>query len=168
MTQPESPRRWRWIEDERPAGDPRRRVLIQVLVMALIGLLLDRWLGHRIAAIVVWSLAGLVLVLGFAAPKAFGAVERFMQAFGRIVGAVLTWVLLVPVFVLIFAPAGVILRLRGKDPMHRRMRDASLSYWIPRRSTFEAESYARQFLVEDRAARDVARPVSASANGGER
>jgi len=45
--------------------------------------------------------------------------------------------------------------------LHRAPLASGLTAWIPRRAAATAESCARQFLVEDRRARSLARPVGA-------
>jgi hypothetical protein len=157
---PHAPPRWRWPDrpPRRPA--PRwRKPALQTVVMGLVGLLLYAGLGHHTAGFVIWGLALVLLVLNLASPAASARIEAWGTSFGRFVGAVLSWLLLVPTFVLVFVPAGVVMRLRGRDPMRRKPRESGLSYWVPRRLPFVPEHYARQFLVEDREARTLARPV---------
>lgn len=158
---------WNWREKSGRGAGPsesaslRRQAIIQALVMGVIGFALLKWIGHATFAKVVWGLAGVVLVLGLAAPRAYRPIHRFGRWLGRAVGVLLTYVLLVPLYFLFFTPAALYLRLRGRDPMQRRPRDAQYTCWVPRRRPATAESYTRQFLLEDKGARRELRPVGA-------
>jgi hypothetical protein len=127
--------------------------------MGVIGFVLFQWIGHPTFARIIWGLAGLILVLGLVAPPAYRPVHRFGQWLGRAVGALLTWVLLVPFYFLVFTPGALLLRLQGRDPMHRRLRDSKYTCWIRRTRPAQADTYRRQFLLEDREARGALRPV---------
>ena len=116
-------------------------------------------LHHLLIARVVAILGGLFLVLAVVAPRAYRPFHRFGQWLGRTVGALLTYVLLVPFYYLFFLPVALLLRLQKRDPMQRRPRAAGLTYWIPRRLASTPESYQRQFVREDRQARRLERPV---------
>ena len=116
-------------------------------------------LHHLMIARVVASLGGLFLILAVVAPRAYRPFHRFGQWLGRAVGVLLTYVLLVPFYYLFFLPVALLLRLQKRDPMHRRPRAVGLTYWIPRRLVSTPESYRRQFVREDREARQLERPV---------
>ena len=139
----------------------RRQAVIQTVIMTAIGFILSQWLGHVVFARVVWGLAAVVLILGLALPRVYSFVHRFGQWLGRNFGALLTWVLLTPLYLIVFFPVAIVLRLRGRDPMNRRMLAPEYTCWIPRRTRPTTDSYARQFFVEDAAARELLRPVNA-------
>ncbi len=159
---------WNWRDSAGPgkgkseASSLRRQAVIQAVVMGVIGFVLYQWIGHHLFARIVWGLAGIILVLGLVAPAAYRPIHRFGQWLGRAVGALLTWVLLIPLYYLVFSPGALLLRLQGRDPMHRRMRDRRYTCWIPRNRPATPETYNRQFLLEDKEARGALRPVGAS------
>ena len=156
---------WKWrdsaaIDSRRPEKlQLRRQAVIQALVTAAIGLMIDRVLGHHTFAIVLWSIAGIVFLLGLAWPKGYRPVHRFGALLGRLGGGLLVYVLLVPLYYLLFFPVSLWLRARGRDPLHRTPRDQGFTYWIRRRAMDQEPDYQRQFLIEDRQARDELRPV---------
>jgi len=158
---------WNWQEAAGPstqkaeASSLRRQAALQAAVMGVIGFVLYQWIGHATFAKIVWGLAAFILVLGLTAPAAYRPIHGFGQWLGRAVGALLTWVLLVPLFFLVFTPGALLLRLQGRDPMHRRKRDPEYTCWIPRTRPATAETYNRQFLLEDPEARGALRPVGA-------
>jgi hypothetical protein len=137
----------------------RRSAMIQAAVMAAVGIALYFLLGHRLVARIVWGLGGLFLLLGLLAPAAYLPLHRFGRWLGRVVGALLLYLLLVPFFFLFFFPVSILLRLQGRDPMCRRMRPVGLTYWLPRLRRSDASHYQRQFLPEDRRGRRLERPV---------
>jgi hypothetical protein len=158
---------WRWREsaaiDSRrhEKSRLRRQAVIQALVTAVIGLIIDRLLEHHTFAIVLWSIAGIVFLLGLAWPRGYQPVHRFGALLGRLGGGLLVYVLLVPLYYLLFFPVSLWLRARGRDPLHRAPRGQGFTYWIRRRATDQEPDYRRQFLIEDRRTRNELRPVDA-------
>ena len=158
---------WNWQSPadpvpDGPAGGLRRSALIQSLVMGLIAAILFYGFHHLLLARIIWALAGLVLVLGLAFPPAYRPIHAFGQWLGRVVGNGLTYVLLVPFFYLFFTPVALLLRLQGRDPLHRGFRDPQWTYWLARSPKGPGENIDKQFLREDREARKQLRPVGDS------
>ena len=154
---------WNWRAPaggrRRPTTHLRRTAIVQALVMSALAILLQVVLGHVWAGRILSVLAVAILLLGFFLPAAYAAVHRFGQRVGHAVGTVLTHLLLVPFFFLFFWPAAGWLRLRGRDPLHRRFRDPQWTYWISRQRHARDHNIERQFLLEDRAARSALREV---------
>ena len=153
---------WNWRApeaDSAAAAGTRRPAVVQALVMGAVAATLGFGLGHVVAARIVALLTTIILGLGFLAPAAYRQVHRFGQTLGRIVGSALTYLLLVPFYILVVVPAALWLRLRGRDPLHRRRRSPEHTYWVARSPQDRAENIARQFLREDRTARGALRPV---------
>jgi hypothetical protein len=88
--------------------------------------------------------------------SALGGPAYFIPSFGRLlyvgacyaafpIGFVVSHVILAVVFYLVVTPIGLIMRLAGRDPMHRAfVRDAK-TYWVPRERTTDPARYFRQF-----------------------
>ena len=142
---------WPWREKmaDRPAvkkvENPRKNAAIQAAVMVVIGFLIYRWLGHKTMGMIVWGLATVVLVSGFFIPPVFFAIERFGKWLGKWVGEGLTWGLLTPFYYLCFFPANMMLKLKGKDPLHREFPTNEPTYWIPRKPVKDVSQYRKQF-----------------------
>lgn len=119
--------------------------IVQSVIMALIGLLVYKWLGHAIMAYVVWGLAAVVLVSGLFIPPVFNAIEKFGQLLGLWVGTGLTYALLVPFFYLIMFPGKIVLSIKGKDPMCRKFPSDEKSYWAPKKPVKDIHQYEKQF-----------------------
>lgn len=142
---------WNWRAPRasgRPEDTPaarRRRATVQTLIMLVVAsLLFFRW-DKRPLGSFVYAMAGLTFLGGFFIPPLFRALERFGHALARGVSAGLTWLLLVPFFYLFFVPARAILKLQGKDPMHRLWETGRPSYWIDRPPIPGAHHFTRQF-----------------------
>jgi len=164
---------WEWRQQlEGPengstgAADLRRAALLQAAVMTGVGALLYFFLEHRVIAFLVWSLAGLSLLLGLLHPPAFRPLHRFGQWLGRVIGTLLLYVLLVPFFFLFFFGVALLLRWQKRDPMQRSFLPSDLTYWIQRRIESPPSLYKRQFLREDKRARGLRRPVGSGGSGG--
>jgi hypothetical protein len=95
-----------------------------------------------LAVLLVWKhrplwpfCAGLGALLGLAglmAPHWLRPIERVWMRIALALGWVMTRVILGIVFALIFAPAGLALRVLGKDPLELRFDKRRPSYWHPR------------------------------------
>jgi len=142
---------WDWRNKVDNAGAAKthtpsaRTVVTQSLVVAAIGALFWFWLKHQTVACVLWGLAGLLLVLGFAVPKAFAAVEKAGKWVGNWLGFGATWFLLTIFFVVFLCPMRAFMKLRGKDPLTRKYDATMTSYWSKRKQPKDAEQYKRQF-----------------------
>lgn len=142
---------WPWREKEAGKEQPKKTgpaagaVLLQSAVMAAIGAGLFWGLGHRTMGVVVWSLAGIVLVSGFFIPPVFAAIERFGQWLGKAVGTILTWGLLAPFYYIVFLPMHLIQKITGKDPLQRRLHTGDPTYWTPRPPVRNLAQYRKQF-----------------------
>jgi hypothetical protein len=141
------------------AENLRSSALLQGAVMGLVGAALHFGFHHFLFARIVWGLAVLVVFLGLFIPAAYRPLHAFGRWLGRVVGQGLTYLLLVPFFFLFFLPVAWILRLQGRDPLHRDFRDSQWTYWIARSIRERGDNIDKQFLREDKAARGDLRPV---------
>ena len=172
MSDPKYRSPWPWQVTSTVATDPtagvlRRGALFQGAVMIAIAALLRFGIGHVVFAAIVAGLALSILLIGLAAPFAYAPLHRFGGRLGHGVGMILTYLLLVPFHLLVFAPVGLYLKLAGRDPLHRRERPAGLSYWIRRGGETPAADFHRQFLRENRSARAERRPLDTDDGGRE-
>lgn len=125
------------------AAAHRRGGLIRAAVGAGAGALLWR-LGHAHLAAVTWSIATVLGSLALASPgRAYAAVDRAVEKLASGVGVVVGWLVLVPVFYVVFVPFGLIARRGAADAMQRRYDPTATSYWRKRPPT--EPSLDRQF-----------------------
>ena len=112
----------------------RRRLRGFGLTVGLAFLVLAAFLlwRHRSAWPVCAALGGLLALLGLAAPAVLRPIERVWMRLAGYLGWFMTRVILGLVFLLVFSPAGLIMRLLGKDPLKLRFDRGTASYWEPR------------------------------------
>jgi len=81
---------------------------------------------------IVVALGALLMALGLVAPAVLRPVERIWMKAARAMGWVMTRVILGIAFIILFAPAGLVIRLLGKDPLGLRFRPDEETYWNER------------------------------------
>jgi hypothetical protein len=88
---------------------------------------------------------GLLVVLGLAIPQVLAPVERAWMGLAMVLAWINTRIILSLLFVLVLSPIGMIMRV-FRDPLNRKLRDGSESYWIPLdKQPADREKYERQF-----------------------
>jgi len=93
-------------------------------VLALIAVL-QWWRGRTLAAELFAGVGVLLLVAATAAPTALVVPNRLWRRFAHVLGWFNARVLLTVFFFLVLTPAGVIMRLLGRDPLARGERGSS-------------------------------------------
>ena len=136
---------WEKIKEGQPADRPGLRALLQAAILAAVGAGLFFGLHHKAMAGVAWGMGALVCISGLWIPRLFLAIEGLGRRLGQGVGVLLTYLLLVPFYFLVFAPAHAVLALRGKDPMNRRFPSPDESCWTPKRPIANRNHYKKQF-----------------------
>ena len=142
---------WPWVSaaagqtGAAAGGGRRRQALIQAGVMTAIAATLAFVVKHPAMAVVVCILATVVLLSGLFMPPVFAAIERFGAWLGKVVGLALTWILLVPFFVLCFIPGRLILAMRGVDPMRRDLTRDEQTYWTSTPRHASPDYYRKQY-----------------------
>jgi hypothetical protein len=115
---------------ERQRAERRRLrrfgLTVGIAFLALAALL---WWKHRPAWPVCAALGGALALLGLAVPVVLGPVERVWMKLAGYLGWFMTRVILGLVFLLVFTPAGLIMRLLGRDPLKQRFDHGAASYW---------------------------------------
>ncbi len=111
--------------------------------LTLVGLI-SWYRGHDTVPLVLWFVAGALVLAGLVYPRSLRPVEKGWMAFGHALGWVNTRIILTLLFALVVVPVGLVMRL-FRDPLDRKMRDGRTSYWITRGQAASPESYERQF-----------------------
>lgn len=114
----EDPREWRKV------------TLLTALGLALLSTLL-RW-RHVLASSSWAAVLGLLALWATAAavrPRWFRGFYRISSRVGFVLAQGLGWVLLVLLFLFILTPAGLLLRLLGKDLLRLKQPNDASSYW---------------------------------------
>jgi len=80
------------------------------------------------------------------APARLKGVYRYWMAGARLIGAVVSTLILTVMFYAVFGPVGCVLRLLRKDPLDRAICPGRKSYWSRRpEEPANPEDYKRQF-----------------------
>ena len=139
---------WRWQESgeaSHPRGmNPKLKVAISTPIALLIAFGIYKWKGHVVMPSIVVAIALTIAFCGVFIPPAFAAIERFFLRFAAGVATVLNWILLTPLFFLVFAPIRLTQLLRGKDPMDRACPTEVGSYWRDRKPITRENYYRSQ------------------------
>jgi hypothetical protein len=128
-------------------GTPRRRAATRAVWQALIPIAVGALLTlrhRRIGGPILMGLGTLILLAGLLAPGLFERWERLGRAVARGVGTLMTWLVLVPFFYLVFLPARVVLAMARRDPMRRAFPTQEATYWVARPPA-RPDHYTRQF-----------------------
>jgi hypothetical protein len=104
------------------------------LIVGGVLLLLSLWWLYRgkfpSVSHVALTIGAVLVLLGLVFPKALVLPNKAWMAFAEVLSFVMTRIILAFVFFVIVTPIGVVKRLLGWDPLHRRAA-ASDSYWKP-------------------------------------
>lgn len=118
------------------------------LCLVIFGLM-GAWSWHKTGSIDTarwfWLAAVAIGGTGLAMPALVRPlyVAWLMAAFP--IGWTVSHVLLGAIYFLVLTPFGLIVRLTGHDPMHRKFEPESETYWVEHRTGTEPGSYFRQF-----------------------
>jgi len=76
-----------------------------------------------------WIFSAVLVVWALVLPRTLSIIYGPWMRFGHIIGTVNTKIILSILFFLVFTPVSMVLRLMGKDMMHRKIDKTALSYW---------------------------------------
>jgi hypothetical protein len=101
--------------------------------------------GSLGTAAVLWAIGATIPAAGLLWPGVPRIVFVLASYATFPIGFVLSYAILAVVYYMVLTPTGLVLRLRGYDPMKRRFDHDAESYWTPREPQDVAERYFRQF-----------------------
>lgn len=104
------------------------------LVFAVVFTIVALWPLTGDGGVRLWSLAVAGLFCGFALlkPAVLAPLNRLWFRFGMLLQKVVSPLILGLLFFAVFTPLGALMRLTGRDPLHRRWEPDSATYWIDR------------------------------------
>lgn len=130
MTRPQSFHEDFHRKEEVTAGSERGFGIVFFVVFLIIGL----WPMLSGGAPRLWSLgiAAVFLPIALIRPGLLSPLNRVWFLFGLLLHTIVTPVIMGLLFFLTVTPTGIIMRLMGKDPLHRRLDPEAKTYWIER------------------------------------
>jgi Saxitoxin biosynthesis operon protein SxtJ len=115
------------------------------LSLAFIGWLFPLPLGDVSLRDICWVLAVVVPAIGLAVPGFLKATYLASAYAALPIGLVVSYVILGVIYYLVLTPVGLLLRLRGYDPLNRRFEHEPDTYWRERETSVGTDRYFRQF-----------------------
>lgn len=108
--------------------------------LALAGLTL--WRGHAVVAIVLATVAALLVLAGVVLPGRLGPIYRGWMGLALVISKVTTPVFMGIVYFLVITPTGVLMRVFGRNPVVRE--ESEGSFWVSRPSGPDRHSDLRR------------------------
>ena len=133
------------------AADKRelRKFGITIGVFLLIVSAFFFWREKSFAQYIAYTGAGF-LIVGLTFSTLLKPVYIVWMTFAVIMGFIMTRVILTLFYSIVFVPAGLIIRLIGKDPLKEKIDTKAESYWIIReRGNYEKKSHFFDFAYEN-------------------
>ena len=94
---------------------------------------------------VLWVLSPVCGLLALVAPAVLLPLYVTLMAISLPIGWVISHVLMGAMFYLVLTPIGLVFRLMGRDPMHRKLDRNAGTYWIRRPEHIDPKRYYRQY-----------------------
>lgn len=91
------------------------------------------------------ALAGLSALFSLVYPKANLPIYVGLTLIAFPIGFVLSYVIMGTLFYGMITPVGLLFKLTGRDPLHRRLEPDVESYWVDARAERDKKSYFKQF-----------------------
>ncbi len=114
------------------------------IALGLLALLLF-W-KDKSAAIYFAYIGGSIFFLGIVYPIALKPLYISWMSFAVVLGFFMTRLILSLLFIVIFTPAGIVIRLLGKDPLNQKIEKQKSSYWLKRdRKPYDPDSTEKQY-----------------------
>jgi len=102
--------------------------------------------GHPHSPYVFGGLSVFFFIVRFIVPPLMLPVYKGWMAAAKAISWAMNNLILGIAFFIVFTPAGLIMRLLGKDPMRRRFSADAVSYWqIRKEEPFDKERYEKRF-----------------------
>ena len=93
-----------------------------------------------------WGVGLLILLIGLFSPRLLSPIYRFWMALARLMGFVMTHLILALMYYFVLTPVGLVMRMLGKNPLKMRFTRSADSYWIKRRHReFGNDRYEKMF-----------------------
>lgn len=119
--------------------------LVVPLFGLLVGVLLWFKLDMKSTAAIVLAAAAVLSTLGLVRPGLLRPIYVGWVVAAYPIGWVISHLVIGVIFFLVVTPTGIVMRLLGRDPLHRQLEPERDSYWEPRSESDDPNRYFRQF-----------------------
>lgn len=139
---------WAWTETEGTDGvdvPSKKSAFVGFLVGGTVAAILYTLKpDHRVFSYVVFGIATFFLLSALFLPALYAGIQRILGIFARGVGVVMSYLLLVPFFYLVFPIIRLIQLLTNKDPLQRKFPAENITCWEDRPPITDKAFYTRQ------------------------
>lgn len=135
---------WQWKTHNAPAKPSRRSSWIQFCVMIVVGVFFVFFAHYKTAGLVL-GISMLLLAGLLFSEKILHGFESVGKGLSFSIGTAVTWLLLAPVFYVVFVIVHLILKLRRTDPLHRSISAGAASYWTHPTSMTHIDRARKQY-----------------------
>jgi hypothetical protein len=139
---------WRGEQVHGPAQPSMSSVRIKAIVQSLVGFTVGSlifFFWSRTVGSIALGIASVILFSGLVSPRGlYAGIQSLFEATGNVLGRIMTWVVMVPLFYLFFVPFGRIMRRGRRDQLKCFYEPDASSYWEPHK-TLTAESREHQY-----------------------
>ncbi|MEN6496183.1 MAG: SxtJ family membrane protein [Thermoguttaceae bacterium] len=128
--------------------NPSDRQLRQFGLVALVALPLAGWVWGGVGTGVfcgTLAAGAVAAVVGLVCPRLLKPFFLALSLAAAPIGLVVSELAMLLIFVGVFLPIGVVIRLLGRDPLSRQLDRQAASYWEPKKPPAGPASYLRQW-----------------------
>jgi hypothetical protein len=119
--------------------------LLWIVFFGILGGMSSWKTGISPRPITFWAIGAAIPVAGFLWPEMLRIVFLAATYATYPIGLVLSFCILAVIYYLVLTPIGLVLRLRGYDPMQRRFDRNGKTYWSPHEQEEKSKRYFQQF-----------------------
>jgi hypothetical protein len=115
------------------------------VAFAVAGFVVGRKTGSAILPRLVWGTGGALTTVYFSLSRIRRPIFIFWSYLTYPIGWTVSHILLALIFFIVLTPIGLLVRLRGYDPLERQFDPSAVSYWTPYQKTDDFRRYFQQF-----------------------
>jgi hypothetical protein len=123
----------------------KARTIIQITLFTIVGFILIFLLKWTTIGFIVLGMSALILSGCLLVPGFSGRFEKFTQFLIEKVSLILSWILLTPIYYLIFTPVRMVQFIKKQDSMRRQFPAEEESCWTPVQEKETPDQYRKQF-----------------------
>ena len=103
------------------------------------------WIAEPSTIMISFAVLGLIAgLLAWLRPKLLKFVFIAMTLAAFPIGLVLSEIIILLIYITLFVPVALLFRCIGRDALHRQLDRGAKTYWTPKETPKDAESYFRQ------------------------
>ena len=117
-------------------------IFLSFLFVVIAGFFLYKKIDHY--AYICLIIAFILLLSSLLRADLLHPLNKLWMKFGLLLGSIVNPILLGLIFIIIFSPIALLMRLMGRDELHLKF-ERKKTYWIKRSDSIDTESFKNQF-----------------------